>query len=69
MRKENNVQQNQMGTAPIWKLLQLFNLRNLSLVIGVTAAAFVCFAVFYALIYRLTAGAYYAIVAAGGEDA
>lgn len=53
----------------VWKLLQLFNLRNLSLVIGVTAAAFVCFAVFYALIYRLTAGAYYAIVAAGGEDA
>ena len=46
----------------IWKLLQLFNLLNLSFVIWITAGAFVVFAIFYALIYKLTARSYYAIV-------
>ena len=46
----------------IWKLLQLFNLLNLSFVIWITVSAFVVFAIFYALIYKLTARSYYAIV-------
>ncbi len=46
----------------VWKLLQLFYLRNLGYAIGVTAAAFVLFGVFYAVIYKLTARAYYSIV-------
>ncbi len=46
----------------IWKLLQLFYLRNMGFAIGVTAAAFVLFGVFYAVIYKLTAKAYYSII-------
>lgn len=52
----------------IWKLLQLFNLRNLSFVIWVTAGSFVMFGVFYALVYKATARAYYAIVSAPDAD-
>ena len=47
----------------VWKILQMFSLTNLWFVIGVTAAAFLLFAAFYALIYKLTARAYYKIVA------
>ena len=47
----------------VWKILQMFSLNNLWFVIGVTAAAFLLFAGFYTLIYRLTARAYYKIVA------
>ncbi len=50
----------------VWKLLQLFNLRNLSLVIWVNIGAFVVFGIFYAIVYKLTAGAYYSIVS--GSD-
>lgn len=52
----------------IWKLLQLFNLHNLSFVIWITAGAFVVFGIFYALIYKATARSYYAIVAGGTND-
>lgn len=52
---------------PIWKLLQLFNLNNLSLVLIVTAIAFAVFGIFYAVIYKITARAYYSIVSAGDE--
>ena len=47
----------------VWKILQMFSLTNLWFVIGVTVAAFLLFAAFYALIYKLTARAYYKIVA------
>lgn len=46
----------------VWKLLQLFNLRNLTLVIWITVGAFAVFGVIYGMIYKLTAGAYYRIV-------
>lgn len=46
----------------VWKLLQLFNLHNLTLVIWITVGAFALFGVIYGLIYKLTAGAYYRIV-------
>ncbi len=49
---------------PIWKILHLFNLFNLPLVIGVSAAVFVLFGIFYAVIYKATAKAYYDIVSA-----
>lgn len=47
---------------PIWKILQLFSLQNLPLVILVTFISFIIFGIIYALIYKLTAGAYYNIV-------
>lgn len=46
----------------VWKLLQLFALKNLTLVILVNIGAFLVFGVFYALIYKITARAYYSIV-------
>lgn len=46
----------------VWKLLQLFYLENLSLAIWVTVGSFIAFALIYAIIYRITAGAYYKIV-------
>lgn len=46
----------------VWKLLQLFYLRNIGFAIGVTVAAFILFGIFYAVIYKLTARAYYSIV-------
>ena len=51
----------------VWKMLQLFSLHNLSLVIWITVGAFVVFGIFYALIYKATASAYYSIVADGGN--
>ncbi len=48
--------------APIWKILQLFNLHNLPLVIIVTVCTFLAFCLIYAVIYKTTAGAYYKIV-------
>lgn len=47
----------------VWKILQMFSLTNLWFVIGVTVLAFLLFAAFYCLIYKLTARAYYKIVA------
>lgn len=52
---------------PIWKLLQLFNLRNLELIIIVSIIAFAVFGLIYLAIYKATAKAYYNIVSAG-ED-
>lgn len=51
----------------IWRILQLFNLRSLKFVLLITAAAFVLFGLIYALIYRITAHSYYAVVS-GKED-
>ncbi len=53
---------------PIWKLLQLFNLHNLSLIIIVSAIAFVVFGIIYMAIYKITAKAYYSIVSAGEKE-
>lgn len=50
----------------IWKILQMFNLRNLPFVIFVTLTAYAFFGIFYVIVYKLTAGAYYGIVS-GGE--
>ncbi len=46
----------------IWRLLQLFFMRNLMLTIMVTVVCFLVFGLFYAIVYKLTAGAYYKIV-------
>lgn len=51
----------------VWKLLQLFTLQNLTLVIIVTIVCFLIFGLFYALVYKLTAGAYYNIVSGAKE--
>lgn len=47
----------------VWRILQLFSFTNLKLMILITIAAFLIFALFYAMIYKLTARAYYHIVA------
>lgn len=52
----------------VWKLLQLFNLYNLPLLIGVTIVCFLVFGVCYALVYKWTAGAYYKIVSGAKES-
>ena len=49
----------------IWKILQLFFMRNLAFVVLVTIGDFVLFGIFYAIVYKLTAGAYYNIVSGG----
>ncbi len=46
----------------LWKILQLFSLQNLGFVIAVTAIAFAVFGLLYAIVYKITAGAYYKIV-------
>ena len=46
----------------IRRLLMLFNLTNVLLFAGVTVGCFLVFALFYALVYRITSGAYYGIV-------
>ena len=46
----------------VFRLLQLFSMRNLALMIGVTVGCFLVFGVFYAVVYKLTAGVYYKIV-------
>lgn len=47
----------------VWKILQLFNLSNLKFIILVTIGAYLCFGIFYAIIYKITAKVYYSIVA------
>ena len=49
----------------VWKILQLFDLKNLRTVIVSNIAAFVLFALIYAAVYRITAAAYYRIVSKG----
>lgn len=51
----------------VWKLLQLFALRNMTLVIFVTVISFLIFGAFYAMIYKLTASAYFNIVRGARE--
>ena len=46
----------------VWQLLQMFNLRNLKLVIATNVGAFLMFCLFYVIIYKFTARAYYGIV-------
>ena len=52
----------------IWKLLQLFYLTNLRPVLLTTVTTFVIFGVLYALVYKITAGAYYSIVSKKEHD-
>lgn len=52
----------------VWRMLQLFAMHNLTLIILTTLAAFVIFGVFYVIIYRLTAGAYYSIVSGAKQE-
>ena len=49
----------------IWRILQLFGLRNLPLVLGVTACACAVFAVLYCAACRLTSNAYCRVVGRG----
>lgn len=51
----------------IRKLLLLFNLNNVVLFAVTTAVSFLVFALFYALVYRITSNAYYNIVS-GARD-
>ncbi len=51
----------------VQKLLVMFNLRNTMLSILVTGIAIVVFGIFYAIVYRITSNAYYAIVS-GRKD-
>jgi len=46
----------------VWKLLQLFGLTTLWVAVVITTIAFVIYGIFYAIIYKGTAGAYYNIV-------
>ena len=48
----------------VWKILQMFGLMNFRFMILVTVISFVLFGIFYAIIYKLTAKAYYSIVSA-----
>lgn len=50
------------------KLLQLFNLDNVSLFAAATLLSFLVFALMYALVYKLTSGAYYAIVSGAKKE-
>ena len=49
------------------RLLMLFNLRNVGLMLTVAAVTVLVFGLFYALVYKLTANAYYSIVS-GRKD-
>ena len=52
----------------IRRLLMLFALYNVGLFAAVTAISFAVFAALYAVVYRQTAGAYYAIVSGGRDE-
>ena len=52
----------------IWKLLQLFNFTNMTLMILVTVGCFLVFALVYAFVYKLTSNAYFSIVSGARED-
>ena len=53
----------------VQKLLMLFNLRNAALMLTVMAVTVLLFGLLYALIYKLTANAYFSIVSGGRKDA
>ncbi|MDD6800666.1 MAG: FtsX-like permease family protein [Firmicutes bacterium] len=46
----------------VWKILVMFNLKNMVLAILVNASAFLVFLLFYIAVYRITSGAYFKIV-------
>ena len=46
----------------IWKMLQMFNMYNLTLIITVTVITMIVFGLVYAVVYKITSGAYYRIV-------
>lgn len=50
------------------KILMLFSLTNLPLLICTTIGSLLVFAVFYALVYRITSNAYYNIVSSNQEN-
>ena len=50
------------------KLLQLFNLDNVTLFATTTLVSFLAFALMYALVYKLTSGAYCAIVSGAKKE-
>lgn len=50
------------------KLLQLFNLNNVPLFAAATLLSFLVFALMYALVYKLTSGAYCAIVSGAKKE-
>ncbi|HIY27423.1 MAG TPA: ABC transporter permease, partial [Firmicutes bacterium] len=52
----------------IYRLLILFSLTNLHLLILVTVCAYLVFALFYVLVYRITSGAYYHIVSGTSKE-
>lgn len=52
----------------IRRLLMLFSPYNVGLFAAVTAISFAVFAALYAVVYRQTAGAYYAIVSGGRDE-
>lgn len=52
----------------IHKMLLIFNLWNTRILIATTICCFLIFGIFYALVYRLTSNAYYAIVSGAKKD-
>lgn len=52
----------------VWELLELFMITNQTLAIIVNIICFVVFGLFYAVIYKITSNAYYAIVSGGKES-
>lgn len=46
----------------VWKLLQMFYLRNLTLCLLVSAGAFLLFGLLYSIVYKVTARSYFSIV-------
>lgn len=52
----------------VWKILKIFEISNLSFVIFTTVVAFLGFAVFYIILYKMTARTYFSIVAAGENN-
>lgn len=52
----------------LYKILMLFNLRDLNVLVLTTVLSFLVFAVFYMIVYRITSGAYYAIVSGAKEE-
>lgn len=55
---------------PFWKskLPTLFNLYNTALFAASTVASFLVFALFYAIVYRMSSNAYYGIVSGTGKE-
>lgn len=51
----------------IWKILKLLYLPSLKVLIMTTLADYVVFGIFYVIVYKWTAGAYYGIVSASKE--